>query len=117
VADVLRALVGLADSWKAEGEIFNVGSQREITILDLAHRIIELSGSKSRIEFIPYDKAYESGFEDMRRRVPNTQKIRKLIGWEPEIALEQTLLDVIQEFEAAADGASAAEQIQAIGTR
>ncbi len=117
VADVLRALVGLADSWKAEGEIFNVGSQREITILDLAHRIIELSGSKSRIEFIPYDQAYESGFEDMRRRVPNTQKIRKLIGWEPEIALEQTLLDVIQEFEAAADGASAAEQIQAIGTR
>jgi len=117
VDDVLRALVGLAENWKAEGEIFNVGSRQEITILDLAHRIIELSGSKSGIEFVPYDQAYESGFEDMRRRVPNIQKIRKLIGWEPEIGLEQTLLEVIQEFEAAAGGASIAGRIRATGTR
>ena len=78
---------------------------------------MQRSGQQSGIEFIPYDEAYEAGFEDMRRRVPNTQKVRKLIGWEPEILLEQTLLEVIQEFEAAAEvGASVVQPIQATGT-
>ena len=117
VGDVVRALVGLAGSSQAEGEIFNVGSQQEVTIFDLARRIIAVSSSKSRIEFIPYDKAYEFGFEDMRRRVPNTGRIRRLIGWQPEIPLERILVEVIQEVGAEVEGASAAERIRSTGTR
>jgi len=98
VQDVVRALIGLALSPRADGEIFNVGSDDEITILDLAQRILRLSGSLSPLEFVPYAKAYASDFEDMRRRVPNTGKIRDLLGWTPRIPLDQTLLEVIAEF-------------------
>lgn len=98
VRDVVRALVGLALCSRADGGIFNVGSEQEITILELARRIIGLAGSESRIEFVPYERAYDSDFEDMRRRVPNAQKIRRLLGWEPRIPLDQTLQEVIAEF-------------------
>ncbi len=105
VRDVVRALTGVAQCARAQGEIFNVGSGQEITILELARRIIRLSGSESEIEFVPYERAYDSDFEDMRRRVPNTKKIRSLLGWEPRIPLDQTLQEVIAEFGARAAAA------------
>ncbi len=98
VRDVVRALIGLALCPGAEGGIFNVGSEREISILDLARRIIRAADSDSQIRFVPYELAYRSDFEDMRRRVPNIQRIRGMIGWEPRIPLEQTLSEVIAEF-------------------
>ncbi len=98
VSDVIRAIVGLAESEEAVGEIFNIGTQEEITILDLAKKVIELAESQSEIVMIPYNEAYESGFEDMRRRAPDTQKIAGQIGWQPEKILNQTLKEVIAYF-------------------
>jgi UDP-glucose 4-epimerase len=98
VKDTVRAVVELAAEPRAVGEILNVGSRDEITILDLARRVLARSGSKSEIELIPYEQAYEAGFEDMRRRVPDTSKIKALIGWQPTIPLDQTLDEVIGEF-------------------
>jgi len=117
VRDVVPALVGVSLSPAAEGEIFNVGSEREISILSLARRIIQLAGSTSTIEFIPYERAYQSDFEDMRRRVPNIQRLRRLIGWEPRISLDQTLEEVIAEFRARADAASSPGPVRAAGVR
>jgi UDP-glucose 4-epimerase len=87
---------------KAYGNVFNIGSQSEISIHGLAKQVREITGSKSEISFIPYEKAYEEGFEDMPRRVPDTSKIKDLIGWEPTIALPQILKDV-EEFYRRAD--------------
>jgi UDP-glucose 4-epimerase len=98
VADAVRALVALADSPGAEGELFNIGSTEEISIAELAEKVIELSGSSSKITFIPYDEAYGPGFEDMRRRVPDISKIGKTIGWVPEIALDDTLKRLIDYY-------------------
>jgi UDP-glucose 4-epimerase len=100
VDDTVAALEGLLEDPTAIGEIFNIGGPDEITILDLAKRIIELSESTSNIEFIPYDKAYPTGFEDMRRRVPDTTKIRSLTGWTPERSLDQILLEAVAEVRA-----------------
>jgi UDP-glucose 4-epimerase len=98
VKDTVRAVVGLSQEPRAIGEIFNIGSGDEITILALAQRIVQRAHSRSEIKFIPYDQAYDSGFEDMRRRVPSTAKIRAAIGWQPAISLEQTLDEVIAQF-------------------
>jgi UDP-glucose 4-epimerase len=98
VKDTVRAVIALSREPKAIGEIFNVGSRDEITILDLARRIVARAGSRSDIKLIPYDQAYEAGFEDMRRRVPSIAKIAAAIGWQPTIALDQTLDEVIAEF-------------------
>ncbi len=117
VRDVVPALIGVSLCSAAEGEIFNVGSEQEISILDLARRIIRLSGSASPIEFVPYERAYRSDFEDMRRRVPNIQRIRGLIGWEPRISLDQTLEEVIAEFRARAESASSPGPARAAITR
>lgn len=95
VNDTVRAVVGLAAAPAAVGEIFNVGGQDEVTIGDLARRILERSGSAAGIVGVPYDQAYEKGFEDMRRRVPSIDKIHAAIGWQPAISLDQTLDDVI----------------------
>ena len=94
VSDVVRALIGLMESGQY-GEVFNIGSGTEITIRDLALQIREQTGSKSEIQYIPYSEAYEAGFEDMARRVPDTTKINAAIGWKPTIALPQILDDVI----------------------
>jgi UDP-glucose 4-epimerase len=102
VTDTVRAVVGLSHEPRAVGEIFNIGSSDEITILELAQRIVRRAHSRSEIKLIPYDQAYESGFEDMRRRVPSTEKIKGIIGWQPAIALDQTLDDVIAQFRAPA---------------
>jgi UDP-glucose 4-epimerase len=95
VADVVDAVHRLAEHPDAVGQVFNIGSTEEITISQLAARIIRLTGSHSAIQHIPYDEAYAPGFEDMRRRVPNLQKIQSLIGYQPHYSLEETLLRVI----------------------
>jgi UDP-glucose 4-epimerase len=100
VKDTVQAVAALSQEPRAVGEIFNVGSQDEISIMDLAHRIVQRAGSRSDIQLIPYDQAYTSGFEDMRRRIPATDKIRSFIGWQPGISLDQTLDEVIAEFRA-----------------
>ena len=102
VRDTVRAVVMLSREPRAVGEIYNVGSADEVTILELAQRIIARAGSRSTIQLIPYDVAYEAGFEDMRRRVPSIDKIGAAIGWRPSIPLDQTLDEVIAQFRAAA---------------
>jgi UDP-glucose 4-epimerase len=97
VRDTVRALIALGASEQAVGEVFNVGSTGEISILDLARMILkQCGGDPTRICFIPYDQAYEPGFEDMQRRMPDIQKIRNMIGWTPEITLAETLDEIIR---------------------
>jgi UDP-glucose 4-epimerase len=98
VSDVVGALIGLMEHPGASGEVFNVGSQQEITILDLAKKVKEMTGSPSEIVFVPYGQAYEEGFEDMQRRVPDTSKIAKLIGYAPKVSLERILERVIEHL-------------------
>ena len=98
VDDVVRAIVALSESDEANGEIFNIGSQQEISILDLAHKVKERTGSSSQIVHVPYEEAYEAGFEDMRRRMPDIKKIGDLLGWRPEITLDQTLDQIIEYY-------------------
>jgi len=95
VDDVVRAVISLARSPEAVGEVVNVGSTEEVTIEALARRVIALSDSPSEIVYVPYAQAYETGFEDMRRRVPSIDKINRLIGWAPRASLDDILQDVI----------------------
>jgi UDP-glucose 4-epimerase len=95
VGDVVGALIKLMDHADAVGEVFNIGSTEEITILELAERVKQLTHSTSEIVLVPYDEAYEEGFEDMPRRVPDTSKIHELIGFSPEKPLDGTLESVI----------------------
>ena len=95
VKDVVRAIALLAEHPNAVGHILNVGSIEEITIADLAKRVKRATHSTSEIIFVPYAQAYEKGFEDMRRRVPDISKVRKMIGWEPSLGLDDILRDVI----------------------
>ncbi|HET9058665.1 MAG TPA: GDP-mannose 4,6-dehydratase [Acidimicrobiales bacterium] len=97
VLDVVRALTGLLDEPAAEGDVFNIGSSEEISIAELARLIATKTGSSSDVVYTPYDVAYETGFEDMARRVPDTRKIRELTGWEAERRLVQILEDVARE--------------------
>jgi UDP-glucose 4-epimerase len=101
VDDTVDALIGLLDTPGTEGEIFNVGNPEEVTITELAERIITRTGSTSKVRFIPYEEAYEQGFEDMVRRVPGTAKIQKWIEWEPRFNLDQ-ILDRMVAFIASA---------------
>ena len=94
VDDAVRALLLVMDSDKAVGEVFNVGNNQQITIMELAKKVIELTGSSSSIEKIAYEKAYPEGFEDMQRRVPDISKIKQVLGWTPEINLEQIIKDI-----------------------
>jgi UDP-glucose 4-epimerase len=96
VADVVAALKGLIVAPEAVGEVFNVGSTEEITILELARRILAATGRDAdAVQFIPYAEAYEPGFEDMERRVPDVSKIARAIGWRPTTPLDETLRQVI----------------------
>ena len=90
--------MGLIDSREAEGQVFNVGAQEEISIADLAQRVIDQLGSSSPIVKITYDEAYEEGFEDMPRRVPNTARVRDLLGWRPQRDLNQIIADVAADI-------------------
>jgi nucleoside-diphosphate-sugar epimerase len=95
VSDVVGALIRLIESQKAVGEVYNIGSDREVTVLELAERVKSLTGSDSKIVFVPYDQAYEEGFEDMLRRVPDLSKIHKLIDYQPTFELDEILESVI----------------------
>ena len=97
VDDVIGALTRLIGHPEARGQVFNVGNDEEVTILQLAERVRTLTGGRSRIKLIPYSEAYAAGFEDMARRVPDLGKIKKLIGYRPTLALDQILADVLKD--------------------
>jgi len=96
VNDAVGALIALAESPEANGQVYNVGSTEEITILDLARRIKGMTASESRIVRIPYSQAYKDGFEDMMRRVPDLNKIHEVIGYRPSMNLDEILLSTIK---------------------
>ncbi len=98
VGDVVDALLKLVAEPRAIGQVINVGTTQEITMAALAERIRELSRSQSVIKFVPYDEAYESGFEDMPRRVPDLERINALIGYDPKQTLDDILIQVIDYF-------------------
>jgi UDP-glucose 4-epimerase len=94
VDDAVRALLLVMDSDKAVGNVFNIGNNQQISILELAKKIIEITGSKSEIVKLPYSEAYPEGFEDMQRRVPDISKIKNALGWTPQIGLDQIIKDI-----------------------
>jgi UDP-glucose 4-epimerase len=91
VTDAVEALVRLQNCPAARGEVFNVGSTEEVSIRQLAEMVIKLLGSKSKIEFVPYNQAYAPGFDDMRRRKPVVEKLARVTGFKPAISLEQII--------------------------
>jgi len=94
VTDAVKALLLVMDSDTAVGQVFNVGNNSQISIMDLAKKVLKITGSKSSIEKIAYEKAYPEGFEDMQRRVPDISKIKQVLGWEPKINLDQIIKDI-----------------------
>jgi UDP-glucose 4-epimerase len=98
VGDVVRAFMGLVADPRAIGQVFNIGNVEEITIGQLAEKVKAATGSSSPIVTIPYDQAYEAGFEDMPRRVPDLAKIHALIGYEPRVALDEIITRVVDDF-------------------
>ena len=90
-------MVDLCNDPDAFGRVFNLGGSEEVSMKELARRIIAASGSSSRVDFIPYDVAYEEGFEDMQRRVPDTTRARELVGFEPTVNLDEIIRLVIDE--------------------
>ena len=98
VGDVVECLLKLVHEPKAVGQVFNIGNKEEVTILKLAELVKSLTGSASPIAFVPYDKAYEEGFEDMPRRVPDLTKISQLVGYEPKVQLNEIITRVIEYF-------------------
>ena len=94
IADAIDAVFALIDNDKSIGEVFNIGGQGEVTIKDLAQKVIAQTNSKSEIEYIPYKEAYGAGFEDMQRRVPDLTKIKNLTGWQPKRDLTQIITDL-----------------------
>jgi len=94
VEDAVRALLLVMDSDKSIGEVFNIGNNQQISILELAKRVIQITDSKSEIIKVPYTEAYPDGFEDMQRRVPDISKINNVLGWSPQIGLDQTIKDI-----------------------
>ncbi|HVF48719.1 MAG TPA: GDP-mannose 4,6-dehydratase [Pyrinomonadaceae bacterium] len=98
VGDIIGALVKLMDKEEAVGQVFNIGSNEEVSILELAARVKELTKSESEIVFVPYNEAYEEGFEDMPRRIPDIGKISNLVGFRPEVTLDGILQSVIAYY-------------------
>ena len=98
VGDVVRAMADLMACDSAPGGVFNLGSTEEVTILELADRILAATESTSEVHLVPYEEAYDEGFEDMRRRVPDIGRVQAAIGWQPDHSLDEILRDVI-EFE------------------
>ena len=95
VSDAVGALIGIAEHPSALGEVYNIGSANEISMLDLAKKVKDVTGSESEIKLVPYEQAYEEGFEDMMRRVPDITKVNQLIGYKPRHSLDQILASVI----------------------
>jgi len=100
VGDVVDALIKLTQEPRAVGEVFNIGNVGEVSILHLAEKVKAMTSSSSTIQMVPYDEAYEAGFEDMPRRVPDISKIRALIGYEPKLDLDQIIYSVIEHIRA-----------------
>ncbi len=100
VEDTVRALRGLMDARDHLGEIYNVGSQNRISVLDLADRVRELTGTSSELVFVPYEQVYGQGIEDMIHRIPSIEKVRSAIGWKPERSLDDILHDVVEHIRA-----------------
>ena len=98
VEDLVEAVIGLMNCEEAAGKVYNIGSTEEIAIEGLADKIIEMTGSKSKKEFISYEKAYGRPIEDMMRRVPNLKRIKETIGWEPKTSLAEVLQIIIESF-------------------
>ncbi|RMH59976.1 MAG: NAD-dependent epimerase/dehydratase family protein [Candidatus Hydrogenedentota bacterium] len=98
VEDAVRFVLALFDSGNAFGDVFNIGSTERISILDLAYKVKEMTGSSSEIEFVPYEKAYEQGFEDMLHRVPDMTKFENAVGLKPKYSLEEILGRVIEYY-------------------
>ena len=98
VQDLVDAVIGLMNCEEAAGKVYNIGSTEEIAIEELADKIIEMTGSKSKKEFISYEKAYGRPIEDMMRRVPGLERIKETIGWEPKTNLSETLQIIIESF-------------------
>jgi UDP-glucose 4-epimerase len=97
VGDVVDGLLALVDHPEASGRAYNLGGSEEVSMEDLARRIIDTVGSSSKIRFVPYDEAYEEGFEDMQRRVPDTTRARELVGFTPQVGLEEILRMVVED--------------------
>ena len=98
VSDVVEALIRLVQEPKAVGQVFNIGNDREITIMALAEKVRALTGNRSTIVTVPYEQAYEAGFEDMPRRVPDLRKIQALVGYAPKANLDDILRGVIDHL-------------------
>jgi len=98
VADVVDALIKLSQEPRAIGEVYNVGNTEEVTMSDLAERVKRMAKSDSPIHYVPYDEAYEAGFEDMPRRVADISKLHALIGYEPKLGLDEIICRVIEHF-------------------
>ncbi len=98
IGDVVGCLMKLVAEPKAIGQVFNIGNKEEVTILKLAEMVKARTGSSSSIVFVPYDKAYEAGFEDMPRRVPDLRKVHDLVGYEPKVQLDEIITRVIEYF-------------------
>ena len=97
VSDVVRAMVLLADNREAEGQVFNAGSDEEVSVSELAKRIKRMCQSDSPIELVPYEEVYGQSFEDMRRRVPDLKKIRRVVGFRPQVSLDRLLEITIRD--------------------
>jgi UDP-glucose 4-epimerase len=97
VGDVVGGLLALVDHPEASGRAYNLGGSEEVSMEDLARRIIDTVGSSSKIRYVPYDEAYEEGFEDMQRRVPDTTRARELVGFTPQVGLEEILRMVVED--------------------
>ena len=101
VQDVVRAIADLMQRDDLYGEVFNIGSREEVTIMELAELVKEIVGSTSEIVTVPYSEAYEAGFEDMMRRIPDTSKIERALGWQPTRSLSEILVDVVEQQQSA----------------
>ena len=97
VGDVVDSLINLIEEPEAYGKVFNIGGSEEISMADLAARIVDLVASESKIKYVPYDEAYEEGFEDMQRRVPDTTRAHNLVGFEPKVELNEIIRMVAEE--------------------
>jgi len=96
VSDAISGVVSLLNNDKSIGEVFNIGGVGEISILDLADKVIKLTGSASKVVKIPYENAYPEGYEDMQRRVPDISKIEKYTNWKPQFNLDQAIVDILE---------------------
>lgn len=110
VSDVVGAIIALMELDAAVGQLFNIGSDEEVSIMQLAERVIEVTGSRSKIVKVPYEQAYETGFEDMMRRIPELAKIRQIIGYTPRVRLDAMIQRIHRYFQANGPETAAAAQ-------